>query len=185
MRHTVPHERAPQDHQRRRPRGRAGPRVADVAAREVPGEGPAGRAQAVGRRSSTSPGAKYDDDRGPRRRVGRRLDLRGPAHLRAEEVRRHPAQTATPGGDVIEVRPHDHDDDRGHLRRHAPRLLRPRRRASRTSSSTGSTARCRSRRSRASAARRSTRPTTRSSGSPACRRTTTGWSRSGASRRAA
>ena len=37
-----------------------------------------------------------------------------------------------------------------------------------------------SRRSRASAARRSSRATTASSGSRACRRTTTGWSRSGA-----
>ena len=34
---------------------------------------------------------------------------------------------ATPGGDIEQVRPHDDGDDGGHLRRHAPWLLRARR----------------------------------------------------------
>ena len=65
--------------------------------------------------------------------------------------------SATPDGDVAQLRPHGDDDDAGHLRRHAAGLLRARRPDRATSSSTGSTARSRSPRSRGSAGRRSTR----------------------------
>ena len=113
-----------EDRERRRPRRRAGPRVADLAAGEVSREGAARRAQAVGT-VRAPPRREVHEHRGPRRRVGRCLVLRGPADLRAEEVRRHPAERDArrrPG----EVRPHGHDDDRGHLRRHASRVLRAR-----------------------------------------------------------
>ena len=88
--------------------------------------------------------------------MGRRLVLRGPAHLRAQAVRRDPAR-----GDArrrpLEVRPHEDGDDARSPTTRCARAATTATRASRTSSSTGPTARCRSRRSRASAARRSTR----------------------------
>ena len=158
-------------------------RLADLAAREVPGEGAAGGAQALGRVPAQE-GRQVRDDRGSRGRMGRRLDLRGQGHLRAEEVRRDP-EVGDVGRRRVDVRQDGHDDDRDHLRRHAARAAGTRRSARRTSSSTGSTARCRSPRSRGSAARRSKRPTTWSSRSPASRPTTTGWSRSGATPRSA
>ena len=142
-------------------------RLADLAAREVPGEGAAGRAQAVGAVRRKHPGAKYANTEDPDGEWGDAWIYEDQLIYVQKKFVAIPL-SATPDGDVVDVRPHGDDDDRGHLRRDAPRLLRPRRRASRTSSSTGSTARCRSRRSRASAARRSTRPTTRSSRSRAC-----------------
>ena len=96
-------------------------RLADLAAREVPGEGPARRAQALGRVPAEE-GRQVRDDRGSRRRVGRRLDLRGQGHLRAEEVRRDP-EVGDEGRRRLDVRQDRHDDDRDHLRRHAPGLL--------------------------------------------------------------
>ena len=111
---------------------------------------------------------------GRRRHAGRLLDLRGPAH--------HGAPADVRRGRVPARRDGTAADD---LRRDAPRLLRARRPASTTWTSTGSRRRCASRRSRASAARRSSRPRTASSRSRACRPTTTGWSRSGAATPAA
>ena len=90
---------------------------------------------------------------------------------------------ATPGGDVVEVRPHDDGDDRRHLRRHAPGLLRPRRprrglraqldRRVAAVPDVPALLRPDVLRGRGQGPRRSR----------ACRPTTTGWSRSGASRR--
>ena len=152
--------------------------------REVPGEGPARRAQALGRVRAQAR-RQVREHRGPRRRCGatpgttRTGSSTCTSGSSRSRSRRRPTATSSKFDRTKMVM------DGAHLRRDAPRLLRARGAHRRTSSSTGSTARCRSRRSRASAARRSTRPTTRSSGSRASRPTTTGWSRSGASRRAA
>ena len=102
------------------------------------------------------PGRAVREDRGPRRPLGRRLVLRGPAHLRPQAVRRDPARGHARRR-PREVRPHEDGDDRAHLRRDAARAATTATRAWSTSSATGSTARCRSPRSRASAARRSTK----------------------------
>ena len=59
--------------------------------REVPRAGPARRAQAVGRVRAQAR-REVREHRGPRRPVGRRLVLRGPADLRAQAVRRDPAR---------------------------------------------------------------------------------------------
>ena len=147
--------------------------------------GPAGRTQAVGLVQAPL-GCQVRHARGPRGRVGRRLVLRRRAHLRAQEVRRHPAGRHDRGrAGQHRLRPHPDDDDRHHLRRHAQGLLGPRRAHQGHASSTTPTAPCPSRPSPASAARPSTRTRTRSSAWPASRRTTTGWSRSGAPPRAA
>ncbi len=115
---------ATEDHQRRRPRRRARARLADLAAAEVPGEGPADRTQALGRvlAQARREVRQHRRRRGP---VGRRLVLRGPAHLRPQAVRRDPAR-----GDArrrpVEVRPHEDGDGSAHVRRDAPGLLRAR-----------------------------------------------------------
>ena len=98
-----------------------------MAPREVPGAGPPGRAQEVGRLQAPL-GGQVRHGRGPRRRMGRRLVLRRRADLRAEEVRCHP-----PGLDHARrqgehrVRPDPDDHDGHYVRRHAQGVLGPRR----------------------------------------------------------
>ena len=130
-------------------------------------------------------GARVREPRGPERAVGRRAGTSRTGSSTCTSGSSRSRSRRTPDGDVSRVRPHeDGDGSASPTTRCAPAATTATR-ASTTWSSTGSTARCRSRRSRASAARPSTRPTTRSSASRASRRTTTGWSRSGARRRAA
>ena len=103
-RKDLPDGRA-QDRQRRRPRGGAAARLADVAAREVPREGPRVERGPLGGLPAQAR-RPVRDEAGSRGPVGGLVDLRGPPHLRAQALRRHPAR-----GDTRrrhrEVRPHD------------------------------------------------------------------------------
>ncbi len=105
------HHPAAQDHQRRRPRRRAGPPVADLAAGALPRPGPQGGA-ARHRRDGAHRRRHLPPELRPRRAAGRLLGLRGPRlHQQAPRRRRG-------------LRPRRHDHVAHHLRRDAPGLLR-------------------------------------------------------------
>ena len=100
--------------------------MADVAAEEVAGAWPAGRAQAVGRASQHLSGAKYDMHEDPDGEWGdawyyddqliyvQKKFVAIPNASVTEDDRRRPR-----------LRPHADDHDRHHLRRHAHGLLGP------------------------------------------------------------
>ena len=74
-------------------------RLADLAAREAPREGTARRAQAVGA-VRAPPGREVHQHRGPRRRVGRRLDTTRTGSSTCRRSSSPSRSSATPGGDV-------------------------------------------------------------------------------------
>ena len=161
------HPRHPPDRERRRPRGRAAPRLGDVAPGAVPATGPHIERKGLAGMRHVGGGTyelEFDDD-APQADCWV-FDGSG-APAQASRRRRR-------------LRPRRHDAVADHLRRDAPGLLRaqgPRRRHAHEPRRGVGVA---SRRSRASAVRRSSRRATATSGWRACSRTTTGWSTSGA-----